>query len=307
MKTRIGIFFILVMLQACIGVDYIDDPVIGARIEISTTQTALSPGQTISLMAAYYNEYGIMENVPVMWISSIPLVATVDDEGVVTANGNGQAIVRANFMNIESNEVQVNVVSGPDDVAVVEVTAERTQLAIGEMITLNAVVKNLDGDVLDRPVEWFSDSPHILSVNTTTGEVMGITNGLGEVHAKSEGVKSNSILFVIGTIRMGTFVNSGGYMTSGTATLKQEGNDVILQLSDDFKTSFALGTYVYLSNVTSGSGVLANGVEIMQISENGAHTYNITSLHPAIGLYDYRYVIMLCKPAAVTFGYADMN
>jgi hypothetical protein len=111
----------------------------------------------------------------------------------------------------------------------------------------------------------------------------------------------------VGSSRVGTFVPAGGYAAEGMAVLRFSGEQVVLELSDNFKTSFALGTFVYLSNSTSGSATFSNGLELGQITTSGAKTFNVSVLHPTVGLFDYRYVIILCKPARVTFGYADMN
>ena len=125
-------------------------------------------------------------------------------------------------------------------------------------------------------MEWFSENSSIVTVDAA-GELTAIANGIAGVHAKSEGVKSNSIDFVVGSDRTGTFVPAGGYNAEGMATLKLEDGKLLLEFNDNFKTSFALGTYVYLSNSTSGSETFSSGVEIAQIFANGAKTFDISS------------------------------
>jgi hypothetical protein len=53
--------------------------------------------------------------------------------------------------------------------------------------------------------------------------------------------------------------------------------------------------------------VRASGLEVAQIVDNGAKTFNLSNIKPGIGLNDYKYVIILCKPASVTFGYAELK
>lgn len=293
--------------SGCIGTDYLEDPVIGERIDVTPGQVALMPGQTTSLTGVYFDEYGIEREVDLLWISASPEVALVDEDGVVSAVGAGQAVITASFQTAVSEAVNVTVVPDENGVASVEIAAEKTALEVGEETTLTAAIRNIEGTELDgRPLEWFSENSAIVAVNDE-GKVTAIAPGLGGVHAKSEGVKSNTIDFVVGSVRSGTFVPAGGYNAEGMAVLRQDGGDVILELGSGFKTSFALGTFIYLSNTTSGSGTFSNGLEISQIFENGAGTFNVTELHPTVGLFDYRYVIVLCKPARVTFGYADLN
>ena len=309
MKAWLSFISIILVCGACIGVDRVDDPVVGASIEVTSShQVALMPGEMAAIMAEYFDRYGIKQPVDLMWSSSNTHVAAVNDEGVVTALSVGQAVIQAIFDDTFSIPININVVDDADAVAVVEIVPPpSTVLSIGEDVILTAEAKNISGMELEgKMIEWFSENASILSVNSD-GTVLAVENDVAGIHAKVEGVKSNSINFTVGNTRDGTFVSAGGYTAVGTATLAMEDGKLTLKLSDNFSTSFALGTYIYLSNTTSGSGTRANGVEIQQITTNGAHTFDISTVDPTIGLYDYRYVIVLCKPASVTFGYADLN
>jgi uncharacterized protein YjdB len=266
------------------------------------------PDQTVSISAEYFDEYGITQDVDLVWTSSVPTVAIVDENGIVTAKSVGQTIVLASYGGVDSPEVSINVILDEDDVATVEISAAKTILEKDEKLTLSVVVKNINGEELPgHTAEWFAENESIVAVNSVTGEVTAISNGIGAVHAKVEGVKSNSIEFMVGTGRMGTFVSAGGYKAIGKAFMDFNGGQLNVTLSNDFETSYALGTFIYLSNTTSGSGTRANGLELMQITANGSHTFNVSALYPTVQLYDYRYVIVLCKPASATFGYADLN
>lgn len=298
----------LLGLFGCIGTDYLDDPLVGEEIVVSTEQLALMPNEMETIMAEYFDQYGIMRSVPFTWTSSNTAVAEVNASGVVSAKTPGQTVIQPSYNNFLGPLVNVNVVADPNAVATVEIAASTTGLNIGQKVTLSISIRNINGDELTgKTVEWFSENSSIVTVNTA-GVVEAVGPGVAVVHAKVEGVKSNSLNFTAGGLmRMGTFVPAGGYQAVGSATLKLVNNELILTLSDDFKTSFALGTYIYLANSTNGSVVRSAGFEVAQIFTNGGKTFNIKQLNPNIGLYDYRYVIILCKPASVTFGFADMN
>lgn len=307
MKIRMPIFFMGCAMAGCIGVDHLEDPVVGERIEVSPLQVALMPTQSTQLTASYFNLYGVEEEADLVWTSSDLQVASVNENGLLLAGQPGQAVITAAYKTIVSDAINVTVVGDENGVASVVVTSSKTMLNVGEKVALTVAVKNINGENLTgRTVEWFSENSSIVSV-TNEGEVTALANGLAGVHAKSENVKSNSIEFVIGSSRAGTFVPAGGYAAEGMASLRLSDGDVILELGSNFKTSFALGTFVYLSNSTSGSATFSNGLEIAQITTDGAKTFNVSTIDPAIGLFDYRYVVILCKPARVTFGYADMN
>jgi len=296
------------LFGGCIGTDYVDDPVVGEKILVSHEQVALAVGGNFTLMATYFDKYGIEQTVPFAWTSSKIDVAVIDESGFIMAIASGQSVVQASFNGFLGPLININVIANNFDVAIVTISAATTQLAVGQQASITAVVENLAGQILiGKTIEWFSENEALLTVDNS-GVVTGTGNGIAAVHAKVDGVKSNSINFTIGGgVRSAPFQSAGGYQAVGTATLTQSNGQLILTFSDDFKTSFALGTYIYLANATNGSVVRSTGFEIAQITTNGAKTFNISQLNPAIGLNDYRYIIILCKPASVTFGFADLN
>ncbi len=111
--------------------------------------------------------------------------------------------------------------------------------------------------------------------------------------------------------RVAEFSGTSGYVGEGTVTLSQQDQLIILELADNFRTSFALGTFVYLSNSTGGAETRGSGLELGEISENGAHTFNVTqianALNETVTLNQYRYCIILCKPASISFAIADFE
>jgi len=303
--TVTGIFL---LLTACIGTDYVDDPIVDERIEVSRSLLALMVDEEETVSAIYFDQYGIEKPAVFVWTSSAPSVAIVDSNGVVKAIGAGQAVVVASIGNIVSSSVNITVVSGSDQVAKVEVTSPsgKISLAIGESHVLTVSVKNINDEVLSgRSVEWFSENSSIASVNN--GVVTGVSSGLVDIYAKVEGVKSNVLNFSVGTGLSGSFISTGGYKATGMVSLKEEAGNIILEFSNNFETSFALGTFVYMANVTNGTQVKASGLEVASITTNGAKSFNLSAINPGIKLTDYKYVIILCKPASLTFGYAELK
>jgi hypothetical protein len=306
MRAKVCFFFITMLFQACIGVDNLEDPVIGERIEISPGQIALMVGTSFEPTLTYYDQYGKITNTDqIEWISSNPAIASVN-EGLIQSNSAGQAVITALKGNTQSNAMQVNVVADENSIARIKILAPggTTTLAVGEEIQLMVSVENINGEALTgRTIEWFSENSSLISVSDK-GIVMRLEEGVVDIHAKSEHVKSNILTF---GNRAGTFISSGGYKAEGVATLYVKNEILFLQLSDDFETSFALGTFVYLANATNGAEVKTSGLEVAQITTNGAKVFNLSAIKPGIGLFDYQYVVILCKPATVSFGYAKMN
>jgi hypothetical protein len=286
----------------------VDDPIVGEQIELNVTRQALLVGESFVVIATYFDQYGIEKPAEFSWTSSNIQVATIDSNGIVKAIGAGQTMVVAAVGGTVSSSLTIIVVDNTIQVASIDISSpsNKISLVIGESHMLEVSVKNINGELLtDRTVEWFSENSAIATVQD--GIVRGVSNGLVDIHAKVEGVKSNLLSFSIGSGLSGTFVSAGGYKAIGMASLKELNGDVVLEFSNNFETSFALGTFVYMANVTNGTQVKANGLEVAQITSNGAKTFNLSALQSDIKLTDYKYVIILCKPASVTFGFAELK
>lgn len=304
-------FLTAILLAATIGsctkVDYINDELVPQKLVINNLQIALKVNESSQLITDYYNEYGVKTQVPLVYTSSKPSIVTVDNAGKITALAVGSSVIQASYKGFLGPLVNVNVVATDLNVALVQITAPNTSVGPGSKVQLSAVVKTINGNILTgRTIEWFSENASLMTVNTS-GEATALSLGVVSIHAKVDGVKSNSIDFTISTTRRGSFVKAGGYQAAGTTTLGVENGKLLLKLESDFQTSFALGTYVYLANSTNGSTVRSGGLEVAQIATNGAKTFDISAMFPSVKINDYKYVIILCKPASVTFGYAELN
>jgi hypothetical protein len=304
---RIGLILTGLILVKCVGTDHFDDPIVKERLVASPKTLALMLTQKGTVSSMYFNKYGVQQDIGVTWTSSKTAIATVDQAGVVSAVGAGQAQLFAQAGSA-ADTVQITVVGNVNDIAKVEISAIKTSFIIGESSSFSAVVKTINNTVISgKTIVWKSSNPSTVSIDAN-GMAMALANGSSVVTAEVEGVVSNTVTVTVGGARAGTFMKSGGYEATGTATLKLENNKLILQLGSDFKTSFALGTYIYLANNnTSGATIKTSGLEIQQITTNGAFTFDITAINVGVKLADYKYVIILCKPASVVFGYAELK
>ncbi len=304
-------FYLLLtcMLYSCKGTDVLDDPIVEPKFTVTQTQVALRIGETTTLNAQYFDQYGVTKSVDFNWVSTQQnQVVSLSSTGKITGLNAGTTLVYPQYQNTVGNAVNVTVVSNDNAVAKVTVSTSKTNLALNENINLNAVAQNINNQtVTGSTVEWFSENESILRVNSS-GQVTAIANGVAGIHAKIDGVKSNSIDFTVGAAQLlGTFISAGGYKAVGTATLKNQNGQIILELSSNFETSFALGTFIYLANSTNGSTIRSSGLEIAEIKTNGAKTFNITSVKSNVTLNEFKYVIILCKPASLTFGFAELK
>lgn len=305
--NRFWIPCVVWLLSSCIGTDVLDDPIVPERIEIQMDQLALLVGESSQLEADYFNQYGIPEAVSLEWSVQNTAVAGTSNSGEVTALGVGQTYVFARFGEAKDS-LLLTVAGDINAVANITIGASTNVLAVGQFVDMSIQVTNVNGDMITgKTITWSSNNESVAQVNSS-GRVTAIAIGAARITAMADGVVSNEFLISVGGARTGAFMDANGYMASGTAVLKSEGGTLTLELSSDFMTSFALGTFIYLSNNnSSGATVKANGLEIKQITMNGAHTFNITMDHPNVQIDSYNYVIVLCKPAAVIFGVAALN
>lgn len=301
------LLFISFVLTSCIGTDLLDDPIMGEKITVEKNQIALLTGQKEIIKAVYFDKYGIEKTVNFTYSSSNPQSVTVNNNGEVSALANGSAVIKVSYLNVNAPPININVVANNNDVAVVNINAVVNTLKPGNKTQLNIEAKNLNGDILrGLNVEWFSENTNILTISAS-GEATAVGIGTAVIYAKVNGIKSNNLNISVSDDKRGEFVSVGGYQAVGSASLKEENGKLVLQFDDNFKTSFALGTFVYLANSINGSMVRSGGIEIAEINTNGAKRFVVTDKYPSVKLLDYRYVVILCKPASLTFGYVDFN
>ncbi len=108
----------------------------------------------------------------VTWSSSNPAVATVDDQGKITALDLGEAIITATCGG-KSASCTVTVI--PTSVESIEID-KSAEIAIGESLTLTATL--LPETVTDKTITWTSANPAIATVDAS-GSITGVA--LGEV------------------------------------------------------------------------------------------------------------------------------
>jgi len=300
-------------LVQCIGTDVVDDASDLFVVSIQTpSQNSLLVGETLALTAERQTMSGdVVPTEMFTWTSSNPEVAEVSTQGVVQAVSNGQTRITAAADGSTSEPVLFTVVTNEDQIAEIVLNAESMSLAVGDMLSIMATAKNVLGDdVPNQMYTWSSSNESVATINAS-GLITAIGNGSAQIRARVGDIESEPFEIIVGAAtRTGTFEGSGSYNAKGTATLNlNDAGDVILTTSQDFEADLALGTFLYLSNSTSGTVTSSEGIEISDISDNptGFKTFNVSEINDNVALNTYRYVIILCKPARITFGFADLN
>ncbi|MBX2911740.1 MAG: hypothetical protein M9954_09090 [Cyclobacteriaceae bacterium] len=299
---------IILILGGCIGTDLVDDPMVPGQLEIQPDRIALLVGSMEEASAVYTNTFGVVENVPIAWNIGPATTASVSPNGVVTAKAPGQALLSAAYSST-TDSIRVTVVANEAEVAFVDVAVSEASLSVGETATAVATSKNINGaEVTGGAVQWISTDGPVVEVDAA-GTLLAKGSGVADVYAIVDGVYSLGVPIIVGGgKRVGTFQSANGYNASGMAVLEVVNGELVLTFSDDFMTSFALGTFIYLANDNvSGTTIRNEGIELGEITTNGAHTFNVTQNFPNATISQFQYVIVLCKPASIPFGYAQLN
>ena len=152
------------------------------------------------------DRHGKPVDAPVKWTSRNPTIATVSDDGVVSAMRRGTAIVVAECAGA-ARAVTLTITSPP--VVGVVVDGMPPALLVGSTTTLRAIVRTARSseDDQDHPVEWRSSDPSIATISSagtlTTRKVgravitatCGVTRGEAELNVVT--VLAHSIVVAV--------------------------------------------------------------------------------------------------------------
>ena len=187
-----------------------------------------------------------------------------------------------------------------------------SSLAIGETYDFEVRYTNNVGMEENVNIDWSSSEESIATVDQN-GMVTGIAMGQVTIFYAA-GDQQESITFdvdnetVMDDSKTATLQGSSGYNASGTATLSIDANNkIILELSSDFETDFALGTFIYLANSTEGQQVKSSGLDLGQVTSGGAKIFDVSSFDNNVGINTYTHVVVLCKPAGISFGFGELK
>ncbi len=151
---RLIILFLLFSLNGCIGTDLVDQPLGNdqSRVALNLTSIALEEGNSRQLEATYFNFMGDPAPADFEWRTDDESVATVSDDGLVTAAAFGQTLVTVEEPSGLSATCMVTVVADPDAVAELVVEADAQTLEPGQTVQLSVTAKNVNGEELPGPV-----------------------------------------------------------------------------------------------------------------------------------------------------------
>ncbi len=164
------------------------DPIPVSEVSIDENEISLVPGETRRLTAKVSPDNAEYETV--VWSSSNSGVASVTEDGTVTAIAAGEAVVTASAGEKKA-DCKVTVT-----VPVTGITLDKEELALtigGESVKLTATVA--PENATDKSVTWASEDPSVATV-AEDGTVTPVAAGTTKVTAEASGFKAECAVTV---------------------------------------------------------------------------------------------------------------
>ncbi len=149
-------------------------------VKLDKTTLTLVEGETSSLNATVAPNNATDKSLT--WSSSDPAVASVDDEGVVTALSAGTTTIKATANDGSGKYAACVVTVTPKVIPVTSVTLDKATLTLeeGQSMSLNATVA--PDNATDKSLTWSSSDPAVASVNEA-GVVTALKAGTATIKA----------------------------------------------------------------------------------------------------------------------------
>lgn len=157
-----------------------------SKISISPKSAKLYVGQTGSVKATVNS--GAASKIT--YTSGNTAVATVDENGLITAVSEGSVKISAKTFNKKNIAMTLTVVPAPESIAFAQ---DEIVLGVGESHTLSS--KTAPVDVGSR--SYYTEDSDILSVDAASGKIVALATGTATVYVQSENGKIGSCAVIV--------------------------------------------------------------------------------------------------------------
>ena len=283
-------------ISATCRVSVVPTPV--ASITLSQTSVSLKATETVRLTATVAPETATVKDVT--WTSDNPKVATVDENGVITAVAVGEAVITATATDGSGVKAtcSVSVIATPAEGVTIE-TPDKTTFKAGESIKLNATI--LPETTTDKTITWTSSNLAVATVDEN-GNVTAVGVGTVIITATTSNGKTYTTTLTVeptlatsltlnrtsASLKVANTIQLSARFTPATTTNQtvewSTSNESIAKVNTSgLVTAKALGTCVIAATAKDGSGVSAScelvvgetPAESITISPKGPFTIKI--------------------------------
>ena len=261
------------------------DPPRPTAVAVNPSTSELAAlGASVQLSAEVRDQNGVlMAGTVLAWNSSSASVATVDESGLVTAVGDGTAVIAAS-LNQGSGPTGTAIVTVAQSIVSVEVsplTAELTALGASVQLTAGALDANGHA-VAEAQFSWESSDTAIATVDAL-GLVTGVAVGVATITASSESASGSAgvtVMQPVASVEVSPSAETIGL--GGTLQLTAEGFDAnghaVAEAQFSWESSDAAIATVDASGLVTG---VAEGVETITASSgssSGAATITVANV-----------------------------
>ena len=226
-------------------------------IDIANKAVTLSAGMTYGINAEVFPHHA--SNQTVKWTTNAPKVATVNEDGVVTAVGAGTAVITATT--VDGNYSMRCTVTVTQSVTGVKVSPATASIAAGSSKTIRASVE--PSTATSKGVTWYSSNEKVATVNSR-GIVIGVAPGTATITALTdEGGYSDTCTVTVYVAQSGVKINSDkvtvakGSKTVLTATITPaNATDQKLTWSSDNTNVATVNQAGQVNGIAKGSAVI---------------------------------------------------
>ena len=177
-------------LSAQVALEVVDVAVVS--VLPPRTTLAGPAGSTSPLAFEVKDSKGARVDLPVVWSTSDPKVASVDARGLVTSVGEGKVTVKATVGDVDAAADVVVVFRSIDSL---EATPLTIPLKVGETGKVTLVARDADGaPIPDIGVAWTTSDPAVATC--TGGTVLGVGPGSATIRAVC-GAKSAEVSVIV--------------------------------------------------------------------------------------------------------------
>lgn len=200
-------------------------PVTGIKVSPDTL-TLTKKDETAQLTAEVTPSYA--DNKRVTWQSSDEKVATVDENGKITAVGNGTATITATSVSGSYTATVSVTVKIPVEIQKLTIEAEKETLTkIGESTELKVKIEPENADL--QKLIWKSDNEKVATTDEN-GKVTAVGNGTAEITVTTEDGKiTASIMITVKVPDEPTINKTTGFRRLRARSVKQTKTSVTLQ------------------------------------------------------------------------------
>ena len=172
-------------------------PVASMTLTVSPTLTV---GQSAQAVVTLKDAAGnVLTGRTVNWVSSDASIVSVGSTGTVTALKGGGVTISASVNGGVTASAVVSAVAPPAAVRNITLVAGTTQIKIGQLTQITAVVRDADGNTLSSVPVTFSATPSTVVTVSGSGMAAGVNVGSATVYAKADTVVRSIGVTVIDT------------------------------------------------------------------------------------------------------------